>query len=257
MKRFLTLTTILVLFSAQSWSQLPLYYKIKKIEGKIYDEKGTEVTVSFKSRMKLVIQNCANQELDTFLRTLTIAKHGRKELEHLLTTSAKITIVISDKIGVDFRDGKYWLIAGITGPDADQSDRLIPNPASVTIWSRLFNKNKFTSVLQENRIELFQGSVLFAHDSMITLDKNNVKIFDRQNNLEITNFSMDTIDLEPILHPELLYKNLRELYYFGGLHEIYHTRPENIEITIAKGDTEYDTMKLERKAFKRRAKINK
>jgi hypothetical protein len=68
---------------------------------------------------------------------------------------------------------------------------------------------------------------------------------------------MDTIPIEPIMHPNLLYKNYVELYYFGGLHEIYHTTAQNIAIQLKDGDAEFDAFQLELKAFKARKRIHR
>ena len=255
--RVAIITILIITIVIQYGCQFPFYYKIKKIEGTIFLQDGKAVDVRFKSKRQLIIENCDNLDLDTFLRSLTLAKHGRRELEHLLTTSAKITIILSDKVGINFRDGKYNVIAGITGPSDAQSGKLVQNLVSKTLWSRLFNRGKYILVHEENTIEIFKGSVVYGNNTTMDLTKNNVKINDWHNNVEITNFSMDTIRIEPFNHPDLMYKNSRELYYFCGLHEIYHTRPENIELQQAGGNSEYYAMKLERKAFKKRKRINK
>ena len=50
------------------------------------------------------------------------------------------------------------------------------------------------------------------------LNKDNVFLFDFKTNEQILNFSMDTIKIEPIIYPDLMYKNYKELYdWMAGL----------------------------------------
>ena len=254
--RLLIIIFLFSLSTLQFSCRAPLYYKLNKIEGTIYN-KNKAVNVDFHSRRKLHITNCQDSEFIEFLNTLTLARHGRKELEHLLTTSSKVTVSISDKTGIMFKDGKYRLMGGMTGPNIGQSIDLIKNENSETSWSKTFKKDKYLLVYKENTIEIFKGSIAYAKDRSIHLNNTNVKLFDWKTNKEVKAFSMDTIDIEPLMFPDMLYKNDRELFYFAGVHEIYHTRPENIEIQENKGDREVDAIELESKAFKLRQKINK
>ena len=252
-KSIITLVSVILFISCQP----PFYYKIKKIEGTIYDKDNNSIFIDFHSRRKLLIYNSSDSEINLFLRTLNLAKHGRIELEHLLTTSAKINIEISEKIGIMFKNGKYRLMGGMTGSENNQSDSLIINEINLTPWVMLFNKKKYLWVYEENTIEIFKGSVNYINDSSFNLNNSNIKLFDWHTNKEITSFSIDTIKIEDLMYPDMMYKNLKELFYFTGLHEIYHTRPENIEIQEYKGDSEFDAIELEEKAFKKRKTINK
>jgi len=252
MKKLILLTTIIFVSCKP-----PLYYKIKKIQGTIYDTDNQSIFVDFHSKRKLKILNSNDPEIDLFLRTLTLARLGRLELEHLLLTSSKITIDISNKIGIMFKDGKYRLMGGMTGPENNQSNSLIINEIDLTPWVMLFNKDKYLWVYEENKIELYKGSMNYINDSSFNLKNENIKLFDWHTNKEITSFSIDTIKIEDLMYPDMMYKNLKELFYFAGLHEIYHTRPENIKIQECKGNSEFDAISLEEKAFKKRKRINK
>lgn len=234
----------------------PLYYKLHKIKGKVYDCDKNPIYVDFHSKNKLIIDSCKNLQIDTFLRALTLGKHGRNELEYLLNTSAKVTINISDKVGIMLKDGKYRVIAGMTWIEDSSSKYLIINQKSQSFWSNHFNKDKYLYVCEEIRIEIFKGSIAYANDSNFVLNKSTVSLLNWSKK-NVDSFTMDTILVEPFQFPELLYQNYKELYYFGGLHEIYHLRPENIEIQENGGDQEYDAIKLEMKAFKQRPKINR
>lgn len=240
-------------FHLYSSAQLPFYYKVKKVKGVVYDQSNNAIHVQFVSRRKLRISNCKYIELDSFLRCLTIEKVGRKELEHLLTSSAKTTIIISPKIGIMYKDGKYRLIAGMTGPLNSQSNDLIQYKKQRLIkkWRHTYN-----FVYKESTIEIFKASLIYSKKNTYSPSKNEVKIFDWKTNEEIKNFSMDTIKIEPLMHPDMMYKNEKELYYFAGLHEIVHTRPKNIELQEAGRDAEWDAIGRERKAFKKRKRIN-
>lgn len=254
MKRILFLIVSYLLLN--SCTRGPFYYKIKKIQGTVYNENNLPINVDFHSRRKLKIYNCQNKDIDLFLRSLTLGKHGRIELEHLLLTNARIKLMISEKVGIGLKDGKYRLMAAFTGPESFENLELIADK-KMTFWDALLDRDKYVWVYNHNTIEIFKGSYLFIKDSTINLTKNNTKIFDLDNNKEIVEFSMDTITIEPLSFPDMLYQNEKELYYFVGIHEIYHTRPENIEIQQLDGDAEIDAITLEIKAFKKRKTINR
>lgn len=255
--RFNIIVLFLFIFCASEnnlKAQLPFYYKIKHVEGKVYDNKGNEITIRFKSRNKLLITNCKSIELDSFFRCLTIDKIGRKQLEFLLKTSSKITVIVSPKIGVMYKDGKYRLMAAMTGPTNHQSNLLIENR-----YHKIRKKirRKPNRVREESTIEIFKGTLIYAKEIGYKPKKEELKLFDWQSNEEIVNFSMDTVKIEPIKYQKMLYMNQKELYYFVGVHEIVHIQPENIDLQIEKKDSERDAMLLETKAFKNRKKINK
>lgn len=250
------LTVLFGLLISYGSGQIPFYYKLNKIQGTIYDKQGEPISVDFHSRRKLIIKNCRDPELDTFLRTLTLVKYGRKSLEHLLTTPAKISIIISQKIGIMYREGKYRLMGGMTGPDKIQFNRLITNKPERSFLGSLFVNDKYLRVYEENTIEIFKGLLVYSNDTAIILSKENVKLVNGRFNEEIELFSIDTIKIEPLMYPDMMYKNTRELYFFTGTHEIYHTTPANIEIQEANGNPEIDALELERQAFRLRKKIN-
>lgn len=254
MKRIFFLIGFFILLN--SCSRVPFYYKLKQIQGIVYDENNQPIKVDFHSRRKLKIQNCENKDLELFLRSLTLGRHGRVELEHLLSTNARIKLIISEKVGIGLKDGKYRLMAAFTGPESFENLELIADK-KMTFWDVLLDRDKYVWVYNHNIIEIFKGSYLFIKDSTINLTKNNTKIYDLDNSKEIVEFSMDTITIEPLSFPDMLYQNEKELYYFVGIHEIYHTRPENIKIQQLDGDAEIDAITLEIKAFKKRKAINR
>jgi hypothetical protein len=251
------LLIIFILHNFCGYAQMPFKYKLKKVAGEIYGEDGCPLKVKFKTRQKLLIQNCNDPNLDTLLRSLVLAGEGRKQLEFLLTTSSKIKLTVSEKVGLLFKDGKYRLIGGISGPDKNKDHTLLKNESSITLWTKLFHKNRFVLVYRGNTIELFKGSIVYGNDRTAKLSDNDVKIFDWNRNKEITFFSLDTILIEPLANPDMMYKNFRELYYFCGVHEIYHTTPANIELQEEDKDSETDALEMERKAFKKRLAINR
>lgn len=247
----------LLLCTAISSAQIPLYYAFKQVKGTVFDKEGNAIRIRMRSRNRLEIKNCQSEELDSFFRTLILAKHGRKELEHLLTTSSNVRVNVSDHVGVMYKDGYYRAVAGLSGPVKGQSRELVLNEASSTLWHRMFHRHRFIHVYKENTIDLFTGVLQIANDKAFNLAKEKVRLFDWKKNEEILDFSMDTICIEPFMYPELLYRNKTELFYFAGLHEIYHTRPENIDLQDGRRDPEKDAIELERKAFKFRSRINK
>ncbi len=58
------------------FSQIPGRYKLKQIKGTIYDRNGQAIGVSFYSRRKLILNGCKDQDVDLFLRTLLLGRHG-------------------------------------------------------------------------------------------------------------------------------------------------------------------------------------
>lgn len=238
---------VLVLINFSGFSQIPFYYKFKKIEGVVYTKDGDEVLVQINSRNKLTITNCNDEKLETFLRTLMLGRHGRKELEHLLKTEAKVTIIIHDKAGAYWYNGQCMLVGGISGPAGEVGDLI-----------ELVDDYDGYKVYKENTIEIFEKSIAYANDTNLVLTEGDIKIMDRETGTWIEDFSLDTMEVIKIQDTSMLYKNLRELYYFCGLHEIYHTRSENIVLNhIEGGDPEADAWALEEKAFKHRKAINR
>ncbi len=154
-----------------------------------------------------------------------------------------------------FKEGKYRLIAGLTGPENDQSNKLIADTTSnFEPWNK---RRKPYEVFKENTMQLFKGSVLYFYTPTMVLNKDNVFLFDFKTNMRILNFSMDTIKIEPIMYPNLMYKNYKELYYFAGTHEIFHTTPKNIDKQVYKEDPERDAFILENRLFRKRTAINR
>jgi hypothetical protein len=245
--RFLLVFLILI-WAEESIAQFSFYYQFKKVHGVLYSENGDQVSVRIRSRNRIEIEGGSCDELK-FLKTLMIHRHGRKELEHLLTTSSKITLIISDKVGVRLEGKKYRLIAGIAGPQEQQSNSLILETKKETRNPRF--------VFERNTVEIFKGSVEYAWNRDMAVDTSNVKLFVLDQHEPVTNFSMDTISIERLAHPELMYRNLFELFYFAGIHEIYHTRDENINLAIYGEDAETSAYTLERKAFRKRKWLNR
>lgn len=253
MKNILIIVFLLSLTNLQA--QIPFYYKIKKVKGELIQPDSSAFQVKFINRRRLEITGSKNPNVDTLLKTLTFTRIGRKYLEHLITSAAKIRIEVSDKVGIMFKDGKYRLIAGLTGPENFQSNELVYD--STSNFEPCNKRKKPIYVYQENSMELFRGSIAYFYNLELPLNEFNTVIFDFKTNSRITNFSMDTIKIEPIMHPDLMYKNYTELYYFAGIHEIFHTTPNNIDIQLEKGDPEYDAFQLERKLFRKRKLINR
>ena len=226
--------------------------KAGNVSGELIQADGSKFSVGVISRSQLQITGCSNPHVDTLLRTLLLTRISRKYLRHLITSASEIRLNVSDKIGIMLRDGKYRLIAGITGPENDELTPLIPEVSNLRLISKRKNK-----VFSKNTIELFRGSIFYFQDSTMKLDSTNVALFDFERNELITDFSMDTIPIEPIMYPDKMYQNMTELYYFAGIHEIRHTTPSNIFLQRVKKDPEEDAFLLERKLFRKRKQIQK
>jgi len=245
---------IMIILPNLIFSQIPFYYKLKNVSGKLLQTDSTYFSVRFIDRRHLEITGCKNPNVDTLLRTLTFTRTSRKYLEHLLKTSSQVLLDVSDKVGITYDKGKYYLMSGLTGPDKEKSDDLIEETSSNLKPS---NKRKHPyHVFKQNTIRIFRGTILYYYDSTFRINKDNVFLFNLKKDKQIIDFTMDTIIIEPIMYPEIMYKNIQELYYFAGTHEIYHITPENIDLWLHRKNTETDAFILERKMFKKRKKIN-
>ncbi len=258
MNRFYSYSLIaIVLFSANGLkvhAQYPGYFKLKTINGTVYNTDNTPIDVEFISRYKLKITNCTDPDVDTLLRTLTLTRVSRDYLTHLITTSAKVVINVSDNIGIAFSEGKYRFIAGICGPDEDQSHTLIPDLTSSLCPRKTFRHP--VNVYAQSTITLFKGSISYVHTGVPELAEQNVQIFDLDSNRCIKTFSMDSVVVEKIMYPDMLYRNTRELYFFGGTHEVCHSTAENIAVNDS-DLCEAMAFDMEKKLFKKRKAINR
>jgi hypothetical protein len=234
-------------------AQLPLYYVFKNVSGNIYEPGENKVEVKFISRRKLEVKNCSNPDLDTFLRTLTLSRTSRRYLEHLITSDAHMVVDVTNTVGIVRQKGKYHLAAGLTGSSDTQSNELIEDYGSN--FEPLNKRKKPYWVFKENTIMIFKGSVNYYY-SKFKLDTTNTFLYDLDSHRVFTRFIADTVPLEPIMHPDLMYTNMRELFYFAGTHEIFHTTPKNIDQQVNHEDPETDAYILERKLFLKRKRIN-
>lgn len=235
------LTALLIIIPFMLFSQ----------NGELLQADGSSLSVRILSKDQLEIKDCKNAHVDTFLRTLMFSRTSRKFLEHLITSAAEIKVTVSEKTGIMLMDGKYRLIAGLTGPENDSSIQLIPETSNMKSI-----RKKNNQVFSKITLELYRGSVNYFHNPSMILDSNNIILFDYEKNIRISSFSTDTIKIEPIMHPDLMYQNMTELYYFAGVHEIMHTTPKNTALQLAKKEAETDAVLLERKLFKKRKEVN-
>ncbi len=215
-----------------------------------YDATNHPFSVIYKGGNRITV-NSKNQDVVDFFNVLTMKRMGRKQLKHLLLTHAQVHFSISDRVGLYYKDNAYRVIAGLTG-QAIGSGALIPE---------YYKPNWFlptNHVFNEVQITLYKGSILYIGNQKMRLDSTNVYLYDATTFRSIDRFSMDTIKIEPFLLPDLLYKNLAELYYYCGIHEIEHTRPDNIFEQLKNSrKIEEKPFKIERKAFRKRKAFNK
>jgi hypothetical protein len=247
---------LILFFPSVLFSQVPLYYQLKKVQGDILLPDGTKVNVEFITRRRLKITGCTQPDVDTFLRTLTLNRISRKYLQHLITTSAEITLDINDKIGImRGEDGKYRLVAALTGVEEWQSDSLI------TDWgSNLTPRNKRkkpSEVHEQNTVQIFRRSLKYAHNTSYPFTAKDVYLYDWATNKQIGSFSLDTIKLEPLENNHLLPANTREFYTLIGTHEIVHTTPRNIDLALQELDNEEEPYAVEAKLYKKLKRINR
>jgi len=220
--------------------------------GELVQADGSRFSVQMLSKNQLEIKGSKNPSVDTFLRTLLFSRVSRKYLQHLITSASEIKVNVSDKTGIMLLDGKYGLIAGLTGPENDTSIHLIQERSNLRS-----GRKKRNLIYSKNTLELYCGSITYFYNPAMTLDSTNTILFDFDRNIRISSFSMDTINIEPVKHSDLMYQNRKELYYFAGTHEIVHTTPGNINLQLAKKDSEKDAMLIERKLFRKRKEWNK
>ena len=246
MKSIVKYFLLVVLIPTASYSQT----KRKPLAGKVYFPNGVLLRVSYAGADRISL-NPENKVYQDFFSSLTLCKVGRKQLVHLLNTKSEVTVEISDKICIMYKDSNYRIVAGLTGVDAKQSDSLIME------YYQPRKRADTHFVHKQNTLTIYSGCLNYIKSPSMNLDTSNVILFDWHTNEKITNFSMDTIKIQPFMNPDLLYRNQTELYCFAGIHEIEHLKPENILQQINDGMPEYDAMKIEGIAFRRRRKINR
>lgn len=246
MKSIVNYFLLFLLIPTASYSQS----KRNPLNGKIYLPNGEFIQVSYSGRDRIPLDNESKVYVD-FFQSLTLCKVGRKQLIHLLKTNSEVTVEISDKICIMYKDSNYSIVAGLTGVAEHQSDSLIME------YYQPSKRSDTNFVYKQNTLSIYSGCLSYIQNSSMNLDTSNVILFNWHTNKVIYNFSMDTIKIKPFMYPELLYKNRIELYCFAGIHEIEHLKPENIILQISRQNDEYDAMKVESIAFHRRKKINR
>lgn len=247
----LTISKVKYLIIVLLLTSCSILYRKEPIVGHFVDKEKNQFLVNYYGRDSFIFNGLDDIEIKLFFKTLTKDRVGKKQLKHLLNTNAKVQIEVSNKIGILYKDSTYRCIAAITGVNNDQSSLLIPEYYQPFFWWKDSN-----FVHKENSITFFKGFLNVSEISTTNLTPSNTTIINWHTNETIPDFSMDTIKVEPFMFPDLLYQNKTELYFFGGVHEIEHIRPENIKVQLLKGDIEKEPMKIENKAFKKRKKIN-
>lgn len=235
-------TTFIAISFGQTWR--------KPISRNFYTIDGKSHSITYFGYKKCVV-NSENQQVIQFFTLLPLGRLGRKQLNFLLKTNAKVLLNFSNKICVTYKDGKYRIAAGLTGQNENQSNDVV-----LEYYQPLSRKKRFY-VFKENSLSLYFGCIEYIKNPNIHLDTNNVILFNLHSNQVIHSFSMDTIKIEPFMNPDFLYKNVNELFYFAGIHEIEHLKPDNIIEQILNGEIEKKPMQIEIKAFKRRKQINR
>lgn len=222
----------------------------KPISGKVYTPQGDSINITYSGKERISLDS-DNEDYNCFFSSIVLCKTGRKQLKHLLQTESQVTIDINSKICITYQDSSYRIAAGLTGVETDQSSRLI-----MEYYQPKGKRKDINLVYEQNTVIIYSGCLDYIKNPSMRLDKNNVVLFDLSKNQFIDDFDLDTINIEPFMHPELLYQNEIELYCFVGIHEIEHLKAENILVKINGGSVEASAMKIELKAFKRRKRIN-
>lgn len=245
---------LLLLLPGAAYAQWPGYYQYHQIKGKVYLADSSYIKVAIKNRSTLQIQkDCPDPNVAYLLKSLMSTRLSRRYLEHLLSTSSKIILEITPKVGILYSKGKYHYMAGLTGPSIAQYRYVNDYGSNLNRW-RIFGSKE---VFEWNKITLFEGSLQYYHCGGV-LDSTNTLIYNNDKGCYIPSFTMDSIKVEPIEHPEMLYENRFEFYYFSAIHECIHTSSKNIELQrFRRGKEENEPYRREKKALRKRARLNR
>jgi hypothetical protein len=173
------------------------------------------------------------------INDMLITKVGQEQVDHLINTKSKVTMNISEDIGIASytkEDGKtiYGVIYGISGPNNEQSSKLIKD----------YDGGK---VYEETTITLYKGSLKYGMGDKTALEAGNVTL-QNLNTGEVTRPGEFTGELQPSQYPDMLYKNEFQLNNLGGTHEVEHTKSENIKTARAGDDTEEGPIQKEKES---------
>lgn len=245
-------TNLMMLVAISLCTSCSMFYRKKPISSTFNSIGNHRFEVRYFGFDSIVFKDLEDKNIQEFFQTMAKMRLGRKQLKHLLRTNADIHIEISERTGIMFKDSLYYLVAGLTGVSNLQSNALIPEYYQPILWWKDSNY-----VFKENSIILFKGFLENPDLNPKYIDSTNAIILEWKTNDFIHSFSMDSITIEPIRYADKLFKNKTELFYFAGIHEIEHLRPENIKQQIKKGDIEKRPVKIEKRAFRRRNHLNK
>ena len=212
----------------------------------VVDSEGNPVTVSItKSKDGTATatfsfaENTSQEVIDRFyanggaiINDMLITLEGQKGVEHLINTKSKITLVLSEDIGLGVFQGKYGVIYGVAGPTDGQSSKLIKD----------YDGGK---VYEENTVTLFKGSLKYGLGDQSALENGDITIQDFET-MELTEPTTFNGEIQKPKFPDLIYKSSFQLNNLGGTHEVDHTTSANIKIQQQGGDAEESPMQKEK-----------
>jgi RHS repeat-associated protein len=175
------------------------------------------------------------------INDMLITKVGQEQVQHLIDTKARVTIQVSEDIGIaSYTNEKgekiYGVIYGVCGPTPNQSKKLIKDYDGGRVY-------------EETTITLFKGSLKYGNNDKSALEKGNITLLDLNTGeaIQPTEFKGT---LQPSRYPDMLYKSEFQLYNLGGIHESEHTKSSNIKTARTGGDQE--AMPLQKEILSRK-----
>jgi RHS repeat-associated protein len=222
----------------------PIYF-IDADGNVVVDSEGNPVTISVSKSQDgtatatfTFAENTSQEVIDRFnanggaiINDMLITAEGQKGVEHLIKTKSKITMVLSEDIGLGTFQGEYGVIYGLTGPSEVQSAKLIKD----------YDGGK---VYEENTIILFKGSLKYGLGDKSALENGDITIQDFET-MEVTEPTSFNGEIQKPRFPDKMYKSSFQLNNLCGTHEVDHTTSANIKIQQQGGDPEEGPMQKE------------
>ena len=165
------------------------------------------------------------------INDMLITTVGQEQVAHLVKTVTKVTLQISDDIGIAKFEGKYYVMYGVSGPPKDKSDKMVEDYDGGQVY-------------EEATITVFKGSLKYGQGDKSELEQGKITMKDLVTG-KVTKPNKFKGKIEPFQHPDKLYNSQFQLNNLGGSHETEHLKSSNIKTKNNGGDYEEEPMKKE------------
>ena len=196
-------------------------------------ENGTATaTYEFSKGTSQEVKNQFTANGQAIINDMLITKTGQEQVQHLIDTKTKVTMEVSEDIGIATAGGQYGVIYGNTGPTEKQSSNLVTDYDGGQVY-------------EESTITLYKGSLKYGMGDKSALDEGKITLVNLETGKVKPLKKFDPNKLNKFKYPDKLYKSQFQLFNLGGIHETEHTKSENVKTTQEGGNPEDKPMKKE------------